>query len=123
MSTTLEKPFYATGAGFMALRESLGMTKIEMAAWLGVHRQAVHRWETGEHVIGPAIIARVTDLVESVEQAENLLYEEAQHGVILVPRGNESFGGLPASAVRAIAVRLAAREGLSIAYRPWGGRG
>lgn len=46
-----------TGAEFMGIRKSLGMTKAEMARALRVSgTRTIHRWESGRRVPGPVSI-------------------------------------------------------------------
>ena len=47
------KPVPLTPGEFRYLRERLGMTRQQLAGRLGLSRQAVRYWETGERIVGP----------------------------------------------------------------------
>ena len=65
-----------TAAQYRATRERLELTRPEIAELLGVHRQSVWLWETGERTV-PAYIARHVRLIEhvGVDKARRLLWE------------------------------------------------
>jgi predicted transcriptional regulator len=55
-TVTFESPYWK-GFEFRAQREAIPMTATELAAWLGVSRMTIWRWEAGRTPI-PAEIAR-----------------------------------------------------------------
>jgi predicted transcriptional regulator len=109
-----------TGAGLRALRESYGMTQIEMAEWVGVNRQAIRRWENGEFPVTEVAAKRLVDLVRGAEKARAELLGTSRKGVVFVPKVGEGMGKIPGSAIRAVAARLSIEQGVQIAYEPGG---
>lgn len=68
-------PFAMTGDEFRALRKAIPMKTEELAAWLGVTRMTIFRWEKGRHRVPAAIASTMRDAVlclsdEDVAQME-----------------------------------------------------
>lgn len=70
-----------TPAEFLAARNTLGMSAIQLADWLGVSRKSTTRWASGSPIPGP--VARALRLACGVRGVES--FDEFFDGVDMVP--------------------------------------
>jgi DNA-binding XRE family transcriptional regulator len=77
-----------TDSEFRAHREAIPMTTIELAAWLGVSRMSVWRWEKGRAAI-PAEIARAVWDAATDPTLREIAATDAEMRQMAAERGGE----------------------------------
>lgn len=67
---TTSKPIYDTGRALRKLQDDLGMSSSDIARFLGVSRQAVHKWRCGESMKFVTAVRICEALGVSIEEFE-----------------------------------------------------
>ena len=97
------------GANIQSRRKTLGMTQEQLAERLGVSRQTVTKWETGESVPD---LANAGALAEALDVSLDALVAYDAHGTSLPmpPRGKHLFGTVTVGERGQIVIPKQARE-------------
>lgn len=93
-----------SGAELAAARQTLGLTLVELAERLDVHKDTIHKWEAGVKTVAPHITALIAGLLA---EHDNLVAEIlATDAVVHVPRDGWWLSAAASARRRNPALRL-----------------
>ncbi|MCM1176003.1 MAG: helix-turn-helix domain-containing protein [Blautia sp.] len=97
------------GENLLQLRKLAGLSQEEIAGQIGVSRQALAKWETGETVPDIEKCLKLAQLY-NVSLDDLVNYSEARTGLQIPPRGKHLFGAVTVGEKGQIVIPKRARD-------------